>query len=222
MVPFPSWVHAHGAIERRAGMVHKFLRVPQLMMWKGCHCLACHATCTVYRDWTGMHIYVPQVLSSVCMFVCARVCLSVSLRLRGVERRGHTEPVTKLIRQIPVTWVTFSQLRSGAHTMWTGAAVSVICLFSICILSPTPPPSLSFSGFRPMHFFLACLFNFWWNIYALPKVKGTASLSKQEEKWEHVHTEQAKSKREDRLVDFVSDTSLLYAVKYSIYQTLGK
>ena len=84
-------------------MVQKLLLVPQLMMWKGCHCLACHATCTVYRDragthcctwlgacicgvFLGIHIHVPQVLSSVCMFVYACVCVCVFVCVIEAER----------------------------------------------------------------------------------------------------------------------------------------
>lgn len=59
-------------------------------------------------------------------------CLFVALRLRGVERRGHSESLTKLIRQIPVTSETFAPLRSSARALWT-AAISVICLLPICI-----------------------------------------------------------------------------------------
>lgn len=141
----------------------------------------------------------------VCVHVCMSLCMCLfeSLRLRGVERRGHTEPVTKLIRQIPVTWVTFSQLRSSAHTMWT----SLLFLSFVCFLFASFPP---LSGFRPMDFFWL-LYSTCSEIFMLCiKLKGQ-SLSKQEVKWEHIHMDQARSKQRDFLVEFVSDTPHLYA-----------
>lgn len=104
--------------------------------------------------------------------------------------------------------------------MWTALLFLSFVCFLFASFHPLPPLSL-FLASGPCTFF--------WLVYSTCaeifmlclKLKGQ-SLSKQEEKWERVHTEQAKSKREDRLVDFFSDTSLLYAVKYSIYQTLGK
>lgn len=47
--------------------------------------------------------------------VCA--CLFVSLRLRGVERRGHTGPPAEPIHQTPVASET--PLRSAARALWT-------------------------------------------------------------------------------------------------------
>lgn len=113
------------------------------------------------------------------------VCLFVALRLRGVERRGHTEPVTKLIRQIPATSETFSQLRSSARAVWTAPpSLSFVC----CLFASYPPhhtpTSLSLAS-GPCTFF--------WLVYStcceifMPcknKVKGTEFWSKQKVKWE--------------------------------------
>lgn len=101
-------------------------------------------------------------------------CLFVALRLRRVERRGHTESLTKLIRQIPVTSKTFAPLRSSARALWTAAAISVICLLPICIpltTSTSFSPWLQALGARFLFFlFLAFLFNTW-TIYALHKLE---------------------------------------------------
>lgn len=175
LLPFHLSLYAHRTLVRRAGRVRNFGLC--LSWWCGKPVIALHVTpCIPYdvTEWACLwleecvrcapdRVYTyksPRYLFlCMCMEVC--VCLFVSLRLRGVERRGHSEPVTKLIRQIPVT---FSQLRSSAHTMWT----ALLFLSFVCFLFASfPPPSLA-SG--PCTF-LACLFNFQWIIYAL-QVKG--------------------------------------------------
>lgn len=107
-------------------------------------------------------------------------CLFVALRLRGVERRGHTESLTKLIRQIPVTSKTFAPLRSSARALWTAAAISVICLLPICIplttstsFSPLLQALFLFFFFWPfcstLEIFMPCIF-----FLSKPKAKGHA------------------------------------------------
>lgn len=122
--------------------------------------------------------------------VCVCVCLFVSLRLRGVEKRGRTEPTTKLICQIPVTLETFSQLRPSTHTMRTAPLfVSFVCF----LFASSSTLSLSSGPWS----FLACLFDLQRNIYALHKVKGTVS-EKTRGGREYVHVDLAKKQTKGR------------------------
>lgn len=103
--------------------------------------------CVLGALFVHIHTNMPLVaFMCVFIFLFVFVCLLVSLKLREVERRGHSEPVTKLIRQIPVTRVTFSQLRFSAHTMWT----ALLFLSFVCFLLASFP---ALAGFKPVHFF---------------------------------------------------------------------
>lgn len=65
------------------------------------------------------------------------VCLFVSLRLRAVERRGHTEPPTEPIHQTPVTSETRSAQLSSAPRQCSHSVDSRFCWH--LPFSPTGP-----------------------------------------------------------------------------------
>lgn len=70
--------------------------------------------------WVAVYTYPPSTARLLLGGLFrVRTCLFVSLRLRGVERRGHTEPATKPIHQTAVTSERRSQLRTAAHALWT-------------------------------------------------------------------------------------------------------
>lgn len=150
-------IHTHRPEVREAAAGQDFLPVPRLMMWKGCHLATRQAMAAIRLGPSGraprrvvcahtirpsIHIHLPPVA-----LLCACACLFVSLKLRGVEKRGRAEPATKLIRQIPVTLETFSQLRPSTHTIQTAP----LFVSFVCFLFASFPPFLSV--FRPMDIF---------------------------------------------------------------------
>lgn len=99
--------------------------------------------------------------------------LFVSLRLRGVERRGHKQPPTEPIHQTPVT----SEPRRCSPSV-DSAAVPVCC-FSVCISLFLPLDAGSL--FFPVVAAVGVVYSACPEIFTISKKSQTASQSKQEE-----------------------------------------